>query len=112
MRKNHFCSSDQTMIDKIVYYLNNIKLKIQAPEREMEIYTWTLHMGIPGEGAVLDGLLSVLPPSVSVLQVIHVALGHEGEPRLPRPLLPRRRRLHRPPRRRRLAPETIFIYDH
>ena len=70
---------------------------------------------IPGVWAVLDGLLAVLAPAVSILEVVDVALGHEGEPRLPRTLLLPRfliiiiapRRL---PRRRRLAPaRTQYI---
>ena len=69
----------------------------------------------PWEWAVLDGLLAVLAPAVSILEVVDVALGHEGEPRLPRTLLLPRfliiiiapRRL---PRRRRLAPaRTQYI---
>ena len=73
----------------------------------------------PWEWAVLDGLLAVLAPAVSILEVVDVALGHEGEPRLPRTLLillprfaiiiaPRRRRTRLP--RRRLAPaRTQYI---
>ena len=70
---------------------------------------------IPWEWAVLDCLLAVLAPAVSILEVVDVALGHEGEPRLPRTLLLPRfliiiiapRRL---PRRRRLAPaRTQYI---
>jgi hypothetical protein len=53
---------------------------------------------LPWEWAVLDGLLSVLPPAVSVLEVVDLALGHECEPRLPRPMT-----LGRLSRRRRLA---------
>lgn len=37
--------------------------------------------------AVLDGLLTVLAPPVAVLEVVDLALGHEGETRLPRTLL-------------------------
>ena len=74
---------------------------------------------IPWEWAVLDCLLAVLAPAVSILEVVDVALGHEGEPRLPRTLLillprfaiiiaPRRRRPRLP--RRRLAPaRTQYI---
>jgi hypothetical protein len=43
-------------------------------------------MKSPWEGAVLDSLLAVLPPPVSVLEVVNLALGHEREPRRPRPL--------------------------
>jgi hypothetical protein len=42
---------------------------------------------IPWVRAVLDGLLAVLAPPVAVLEVVDLALGHEGEPRLPLPLL-------------------------
>nr|XP_019707098.1 uncharacterized protein LOC109506050 [Elaeis guineensis] len=42
----------------------------------------------PGEGAVLDGLLPVLAPPVTVFKVIHFALRLEREPWLPLTLLP------------------------
>lgn len=56
----------------------------------------------PWKWAVLDGLLAILPPAVAVLEVVDLRLGHEGEPRLPCPLITIILTL--PPRRRcRLA---------
>lgn len=46
----------------------------------------------PWERAVLDSFLAILPPSVAVVEVIELGLGHEREPRLPRPLQPLLRR--------------------
>ena len=46
-----------------------------------------MSIDVPWEGAVLDCLLAVLAPAVAVLEVVDLALGHEGEPRLPRTLL-------------------------
>jgi len=68
---------------------------------------------IPGVWAVLDGLLAVLAPPVSVLEVVDLALGHEREPRLPLPLLalalglPRRRRPASKRRPAASAPRSI-----
>ena len=42
---------------------------------------------IPWVCAILDGLLAVLAPPVAVLEVVDLALGHEGEARQPLPLL-------------------------
>jgi hypothetical protein len=61
----------------------------------------------PGVWAVLDGLLAVLAPPVAVLEVVDLALGHEREPRLPRPLLPLPRL---PSLRRRPAPIQSIPY--
>jgi hypothetical protein len=44
-------------------------------------------MYVPRKRAVLDGFLAVLAPPVAVLEVVDLALGHEREPWLPRPLL-------------------------
>jgi hypothetical protein len=38
---------------------------------------------IPWMEAVLDNLLSVLPPLVAIIQYIHIASGLEAKPRFP-----------------------------
>jgi len=43
---------------------------------------------LPWEGAVLDCLLAVLAPPVTVFKVIHLALRQERDPRLSLTLLP------------------------
>lgn len=42
----------------------------------------------PGEGAILHSLLAVLPPAITVFQMIHLALGQKRESWLPLALLP------------------------
>jgi hypothetical protein len=46
-----------------------------------------MHVWVPRKWAVLDGFLAVLAPPVAVVEVVDLALGHEREPRLARPLL-------------------------
>jgi hypothetical protein len=55
-----------------------------------------MHVYVPRKWAVLDGFLAVLAPPVAVLDVVDLALDHEGEPRLPRPLLTLALAFHRP----------------
>lgn len=39
-------------------------------------------MYVPRIRAILDGFLSILPPSISIFKMINIALCHKGEARL------------------------------
>ena len=60
--------------------------------------------GLPWVGAVLDGLLAVLPPLVAVVQDLDLRPRPERDPLCPRPLRHRIRRAPEMPNRRRARP--------